>query len=162
MSDQVTPEQVTPEQVIPVAVAVAPTGDDGPTPRLRTGDDRGLPDDTGRESLDAERGSHNRRDRRAAKSAGRMARPSAVDGEADRVIARLVVADELSSLPADQRRMLEKACNDDLAHVQIGVVTGVPLGMVTCHRRRGLTRLKPRWEVDDASRPRSAGAAGAG
>jgi hypothetical protein len=70
--------------------------------------------------------------------------------------------DEPSSLPADQRRMLELAFYDDLAHVQISAVTDPPLGTVTSHPRHGLARLKPRWEVDDASRPRSAGAAGAG
>jgi DNA-directed RNA polymerase specialized sigma24 family protein len=76
--------------------------------------------------------------------------------------ARLVIAGELASLPADQRRMLELALYDDLTHVQITAFADVPLGTMQSHVRRGLARLKARWEVDDASRPRSAGAAGAG
>jgi hypothetical protein len=114
VSDQVTP------------VEIAPAADDGRTRRSHTGDDRTLPD------------VHIRHAGAGPHAAGRTARPSAIDNESDRGIARLAVADELSSLPADQRRMLELAFYD------------------------GPARLKARWEVDDASRPRSAGAAGAG
>jgi RNA polymerase sigma factor (sigma-70 family) len=81
------------------------------------------------------------------------AQPVAAD-VADDLVTRLVIADEMSTLPDEQRRMLELAFYDDLTHVQISVLTGVPLGTVKSHLRRGLGRLKSRWEADRAPRPR--------
>ncbi len=68
----------------------------------------------------------------------------------DRIVDRMVVADELGRLPQAQRRVLELAFFDDLTHTQISTLTGMPLGTVKSNLRRGLQRLRHRWEeVDD-------------
>ena len=78
----------------------------------------------------------------------------ASDASPERVVDRLVLADELARLPGEQRRVLELAFYDDLTHAQVAAVTGLPLGTVKSHIRRGMSALKQRWEVDGAA-PRS-------
>ena len=73
---------------------------------------------------------------------------SAAEQPVDRLIDRLVVADELAALPAEQRRVLRLAFYDDLTHEKIAAVTGLPLGTVKSHLRRGMARLRGRWEAD--------------
>jgi RNA polymerase sigma-70 factor (ECF subfamily) len=120
----------------------------------------------GRETFDAERGSllgwllgiarrkvidHLRgaaRQRRLAQAVGQLPEPPPAETGPERVVDRLVVADELGRLPAEQRRVLQLAFYDDLSHPQIAAVTGLPLGTVKSHLRRGMARLRRRWEVD--------------
>ncbi|RLP92900.1 RNA polymerase sigma factor [Micromonospora sp. BL4] len=102
------------------------------------------------------------RETRVVETVRQLPEPAQTGPDPDRVVDRLVVADELARLPDDQRRMLELAFYDDLTHQQIATVTGVPLGTVKSHIRRGMASLKRRWEVDGAAPgPRPAGLSGA-
>jgi len=93
----------------------------------------------------------NRRDVAAATAGATNQR---VVAEPDEVVDRVVVADQLARLPQSQRAVLELAFYDDLTHSQIASVTGLPLGTVKSHLRRGLEQLRRRWEVDGGtSRP---------
>ncbi|MFE5632268.1 sigma-70 family RNA polymerase sigma factor [Streptomyces sp. NPDC056470] len=58
------------------------------------------------------------------------------------VLDRLVVTRELAKLPAVQREVLAMAFYGDLTQVQIAERTGMPLGTVKSHARRGLHRMR--------------------
>ena len=91
------------------------------------------------------------RERRAREAAAGVMDPAGsppLYDAPDQVVDRIVVADGLARLPDNQRRVLELAFFDDLTHQQICKVTGLPLGTVKSHVRRGLEQLRRRWEVD--------------
>ncbi|MEV0901637.1 sigma-70 family RNA polymerase sigma factor [Actinoplanes sp. NPDC049802] len=91
------------------------------------------------------------RDTRTTETVRAQLAPPPENEHPDRIVDRLVVADELGRLPEDQRRTLELAFFDDLTHPQIAAVTGLPLGTVKSHIRRGMANLRRRWEVDGAA-----------
>ncbi|MFE6222558.1 MULTISPECIES: sigma-70 family RNA polymerase sigma factor [unclassified Streptomyces] len=64
------------------------------------------------------------------------------DVEPERVLERLVVTEQLSRLPRVQRDVLELAYFADLTQTQIADRTGMPLGTVKSHARRGLLRMR--------------------
>ena len=53
-----------------------------------------------------------------------------------------MVTGELAKLPAAQREVLAMAFYGDLTHVQIAERTGLSLGTVKSHARRGLDRMR--------------------
>ncbi|MFG2036717.1 RNA polymerase sigma factor [Dactylosporangium sp. NPDC048998] len=80
-----------------------------------------------------------------------LAGDRASEAPPDRIVERLLLADEMAHLPGEQRRVLELAFYDDLPHPRIAALTGLPLGTVKSHLRRGMARLRDRWEVDGAA-----------
>ncbi|MFF9457961.1 sigma-70 family RNA polymerase sigma factor [Streptomyces flaveolus] len=76
------------------------------------------------------------------------------DGSApDDVLDRVLLADALSRLPPGQREVLCLAFYQDLTQAQISEHTGLPLGTVKSHTRRGLLRLREAVELGLADEP---------
>ncbi|MFH8238069.1 RNA polymerase sigma factor [Streptomyces sp. NPDC018321] len=68
----------------------------------------------------------------------------------DDVLDRVLLVEALSRLPHAQREVLCMAFYEDLTQVQISERTGVPLGTVKSHTRRGLHRLRTALDRGDA------------
>lgn len=81
--------------------------------------------------------------------------PRRTDGAPDEVLDRVLLVDALSRLPRSQREVLCLAFYEDLTQAQIAERTGMPLGTVKSHTRRGLLRLREGIEqgraVDEAA-----------
>ncbi|MEU9254371.1 sigma-70 family RNA polymerase sigma factor [Streptomyces sp. NPDC048270] len=71
------------------------------------------------------------------------ARPEAARGDSpEAALDRVLVLDALAALPATQREVLCLAFYGGLTHVRISEWTGIPLGTVKSHVRRGLLSLR--------------------
>ncbi|MGV9453124.1 sigma-70 family RNA polymerase sigma factor [Streptomyces sp. NPDC003635] len=81
----------------------------------------------------------------AASTAGQQPQQSA---PSDGVLDFVLLTDELDRLPEQQQTVLKMAFYEDLTQAQIAERTGLPLGTVKSHTRRGLMRMKNRLEVD--------------
>ncbi|WP_030182265.1 sigma-70 family RNA polymerase sigma factor [Streptomyces violaceorubidus] len=76
-------------------------------------------------------------------SAGQDVTPARlVQPAPDQVLDRVLLLKALSHLPQAQREVLCMAFYEDLTQAQIAERTGVPLGTVKSHARRGLHRLR--------------------
>ncbi|MGW5861618.1 sigma-70 family RNA polymerase sigma factor [Streptomyces sp. NPDC055239] len=64
----------------------------------------------------------------------------------DRALDRVLLSDALARLPQSQREVLRMVFYDDLTQVQISERTGLPLGTVKSHARRGLFQLRSKIE----------------
>ena len=92
------------------------------------------------------------RDARLADAvAGDTSSARAEEPFAPRVEDRIVLLEELARIGPPQQTILQLAFFHDLTHEQISRRTGLPLGTVKSHVRRGLARLRTRLEVDGAA-----------
>lgn len=90
----------------------------------------------------------NRRDLLAAATA---ADRESVPGVDRQIVDRLATGTILGRLSDEQQEVLRLAYYDGLTHLEIAEATGTPLGTIKSHIRRGLSRLRQEWEVEDAT-----------
>lgn len=90
------------------------------------------------------------RDDQLADRAGRLSLHPTPLPAPDDVVEALVVADGLKHLPPQVGTVMRLAFFDDLTHQQIAALTGLPLGTVKSHLRRGLERLRRQWRTEGA------------
>ncbi|MFI1825634.1 RNA polymerase sigma factor [Streptomyces sp. NPDC020412] len=89
-----------------------------------------------------------------ADSAAQDATPTRlVQAAPDDVLDRVLLIQALSRLPRAQREVLGMTFYEDLTQVQIAERTGVPLGTVKSHARRGLHRLRTVIDQDGKDGP---------
>lgn len=91
------------------------------------------------------------RQRQAEEAVLRNGHPSTTADPAGSVVERVTASARLEDLSEQQRLVIGLAFYEDLTHGQIAERTGLPLGTVKSHLRRGLAVLRTRWEVDDAA-----------
>ncbi|MEU0133049.1 sigma-70 family RNA polymerase sigma factor [Streptomyces sp. NPDC006296] len=75
--------------------------------------------------------------------------PHGLQQGTDDVLDRVLLTEALSRLPHRQRQVLRMAFYEDLTQAQISDFTGMPLGTVKSHARRGLHRLRAGIGADD-------------
>ena len=100
----------------------------------------------------AERLASRRRDLELADRVGRLSSAPPPAPAPDSVVEALAVADELNHLPDQVGTVVRLAFFDDLTHQQIAALTGLPLGTVKSHLRRGLERLRRQWRRKEDTR----------
>jgi len=100
----------------------------------------------------AERLASRRRDFELADRVGRLSSVPPPAPATDSVVEALAVADELNHLPDQVGTVVRLAFFDDLTHQQIAALTGLPLGTVKSHLRRGLERLRRQWRRKEDTR----------
>jgi len=100
----------------------------------------------------AERRASRRRDFELADRVGRLSSVPPPAPAPDSVVEALAVADELNHLPDQVGTVVRLAFFDDLTHQQIAALTGLPLGTVKSHLRRGLERLRRQWRRKEDTR----------
>jgi RNA polymerase sigma-70 factor (ECF subfamily) len=82
------------------------------------------------------------REARRREAASRRRLPTAVPDPADDVAARVDLEGELRRLAPERRRVVRLVYAHDRTHVQVAAETGLPLGTVKSHARRGLAQLR--------------------
>jgi RNA polymerase sigma factor (sigma-70 family) len=100
----------------------------------------------------SERLASRRRDFELADRVGRLSSVPPPAPAPDSVVEALAVADELNHLPDQVGTVVRLAFFDDLTHQQIAALTGLPLGTVKSHLRRGLERLRRQWRRKEDTR----------
>lgn len=87
-------------------------------------------------------------------AAGAALPPHVVSADGtEHVLDRVVIMGELARLPRVQRDVLALAFFGDLTQTSIALRTGMPLGTVKSHTRRGLARLRGSLAPEPAGRP---------
>ncbi|MFI2780070.1 RNA polymerase sigma factor [Streptomyces sp. ALB3] len=79
-----------------------------------------------------------------------VAPPRRTESPPEAALDRVLLTGELTGLPGPQGQVLRMAFYEDLTQVQIAERTGIPLGTVKSHARRGLHLLRHRIGADAA------------